>query len=158
MNEPDDPCAWLVDLVRDNPDPQAATWRETARCIAALDWPGAKKALGYVRKAGERSPATETALRERPRIVALMALAFNLTPRQIAERLSRYAASGWPRDRDCETCPERHEGKFEALAWRYLKVSDSLSERTIARDLAACHERGGFVAADMGDDGDDADP
>jgi hypothetical protein len=70
---------------------------------------------------GQRTPATLAALATRDAaLVELHRLGF--TAAEIAQLLSRYAGTAWPRDAGQPSCPERLLGTPLEFCWRALKA------------------------------------
>lgn len=101
-------------------------------------------ALGLKTEPGQRSVRTRAAIAERDRLVAEAAAEFfsdeppAAQARAIHERWTRYATSGWRRERALSTLPSIRHGKIEGRIWQIMKVRDFvLKERSIRGILDA---------------------
>lgn len=65
---------------------------------------------------------TIAAIQRRDAALIEAARRFDLAPPALAERLARYAATSWLRERDLSACPARHAGQIEALLWAALRA------------------------------------
>jgi hypothetical protein len=74
----------------------------------------------------QASRLRQASLAERNRLIRQLAELYTGRPRTRALQLladaRRYAASSWPRDRGCVTCPPRLRGTKQELLWRAMKA------------------------------------
>ena len=103
-------------------------------------------ALGLKAEPGQRSARTRAAIAERDRLVAEAAVEFfpdqppAAQARGLHQRWSRYAVSGWRRERALSAPPPMRRGKIEERLWQVMKVRDLvLTERSVRAILAASY-------------------
>lgn len=126
----------LASLLAASPDDGDQRWAGRIERWLRGDGSGsADELLGLQGEPGGPGWRTAAALDRRDAALRTAAREFDLSPPELTERLARYAAGSWPRERHLAACPAWQMGKVEAHLWAALRERDRLLGERQMRDI-----------------------